>query len=77
LSVADDGPGIPPTEQAGIFERFRRGAGQQAPGSGLGLAIVKQAAARLGGSVRLGSGLEGRGCAFVIEITGQAQRSHE
>jgi signal transduction histidine kinase len=68
LSVADDGPGIAEAEQVHIFERFRRGTGQQAPGSGLGLAIVRQAAARLGGTVRLGPGLGGRGCAFVAEI---------
>jgi two-component system sensor histidine kinase QseC len=68
LSVADDGPGIPQAEQAEIFERFRRGAGQQAPGSGLGLAIVKQAAARLGGTVRLAPGLGGKGCTFVTEF---------
>jgi two-component system sensor histidine kinase QseC len=68
LSVADDGPGIADAERADIFERFRRGTGQQAPGSGLGLAIVRQAAARLGGTVRLARGLAGQGCTFVIEI---------
>ena len=65
LSVADDGPGVAPAEQAEIFERFRRGSGQNAPGSGLGLAIVKQAAERLGGAVRLAPGLEGKGCTFI------------
>lgn len=69
LSVADDGPGIAAAEQAGIFDRFRRGSGQQAPGSGLGLAIVKQAAARMGGAVRLAPGLNGKGCGFVVEIS--------
>lgn len=68
LSVADDGPGIAAAEQGEIFDRFRRGSGQGAPGSGLGLAIVKQAAARMGGSVRLAPGLNGKGCGFVIEI---------
>jgi two-component system sensor histidine kinase QseC len=68
LSVADDGPGIAAADQAEIFKRFRRGAGQQAPGSGLGLAIVRQAAARLGGTVRLAPGLGGRGCTFYVEI---------
>lgn len=68
LSVADDGPGIAPAEQGGIFERFRRGAGQEAPGSGLGLAIVKQAAARLGGTVLLVPGLGGKGCTFEVNM---------
>jgi two-component system sensor histidine kinase QseC len=68
LSVSDDGPGIAQGEQAEVFERFRRGSEQETPGSGLGLAIVKQAAARLGGTVRLAPGLGGKGCAFVIEL---------
>jgi two-component system sensor histidine kinase QseC len=68
LSVTDDGPGIAVAEQGEIFERFRRGRGQDAPGSGLGLAIVKQAAARMGGAVRLAPGLDGKGCSFVTEI---------
>jgi two-component system sensor histidine kinase QseC len=66
LAVADDGPGIAEGEQAGIFERFRRGSAQEAPGSGL--AIVKQAVARLGGTVRLTVGLCGKGCAYVISL---------
>ena len=75
LSVADDGPGIAADEQAEIFERFRRGSGHAAPGSGLGLAIVKQAAARLGGTVRLAPGLGGEGCAFVFELPGHSNVS--
>jgi two-component system sensor histidine kinase QseC len=74
LSVADDGPGIAAADQAEIFERFRRGTGQQAPGSGLGLAIVRQAAARLGGTVRLATGLGGQGCTFVVDIPDLAAR---
>lgn len=76
LSVADDGPGIAPGEQAQIFERFRRGGGQEAPGSGLGLAIVKQAAARLGATVRLAPGLGGKGCAFVIDLPDHRRSGH-
>jgi signal transduction histidine kinase len=57
LRVADDGPGIPPEEQAHVFERFVRGRGAQAEGTGLGLAIVRQAVQRLGGSVALQPGL--------------------
>jgi two-component system sensor histidine kinase QseC len=70
LSVADDGPGIALAEHDEVFERFRRGSGIDAPGSGLGLAIVRQAAARMGGTVRLAPGLGGRGCTFVTEIPG-------
>lgn len=68
LSVRDDGPGIAPADQARIFERFVRGRGQRASGSGLGLAIVRQAAATLGGEVRLGPGLDGAGVGFELRL---------
>lgn len=68
LIVADDGPGIPETERANIFERFVRGSGQDSPGAGLGLAIVKQAVQRLRGSVQIEIGLDDRGVAFVVRI---------
>ena len=68
LSVQDDGPGIAPAEQGKVFERFYRGAGHAASGSGLGLAIVRQAVLRLGGQVRLGEGLGGRGAGFFVSI---------
>ena len=68
LTVADDGPGIPPGEQAMVFERFYRVAGNDASGSGLGLAIVAQAVKRLHGTVRLETGLHGRGCRFIVEL---------
>jgi two-component system sensor histidine kinase QseC len=74
LTVSDDGPGIAPEDHAHIFERFRRGAGQQAVGSGLGLAIVRQAAARMNGVVRLTPGLGGKGCGFVVNLP-SAERS--
>ena len=42
ISVEDQGPGIPPEHQAGLFERFYRVRGDaDAPGIGLGLAIAK------------------------------------
>jgi len=42
LSVADEGPGIPPDEFDRIFERFFRGdRSRGTPGTGLGLAIVR------------------------------------
>jgi signal transduction histidine kinase len=68
LSVADDGPGIGLAERDLVFERFYRGAGNQASGSGLGLAIVQQAAAQLGAQVALSDGLRGRGCRFTVLI---------
>ncbi len=68
LGVQDDGPGIPAIEQGRVFERFYRGLGHAANGSGLGLAIVRQAALRMGGQVRVGEGLNGRGVGFFVSI---------
>ena len=68
LTVTDDGPGIPPSDQALVFERFYRVAGNDASGSGLGLAIVAQAVKRLHGTVRLETGLHARGCSFIVEL---------
>lgn len=72
LTVADNGPGIPADEQARVFERFYRAAGQDASGSGLGLAIASQAAQRLGGAIRLTAGIGGAGCGFVVTIPSEA-----
>lgn len=55
LSVADNGPGIPPEERASVFNRFYRVAGADIPGSGLGLSIVKQAVELHGGHIELGA----------------------
>ncbi len=41
LTVADDGPGVPPEVRARIFEPFQRNAvGATTPGTGLGLSLV-------------------------------------
>ena len=55
LRVEDNGPGIPPEDQAHVFERFHRSAGALAAGSGLGLAIARELAGVMGGSVELES----------------------
>ncbi|QBK06191.1 sensor histidine kinase [Hylemonella gracilis] len=68
LTVRDDGPGIALIDQPRVFERFHRGSGSTERGSGLGLAIVLQAARSLGGEVRLGEGLEGRGVGFYVNF---------
>jgi signal transduction histidine kinase len=53
LTVADNGPGIPPDAQQQIFERFYRLDGTRASGSGLGLAIARELAELMGGRVEL------------------------
>lgn len=50
--VADDGPGIAPSERTRVFERFYRGDRARAgTGSGLGLAIAKHIAEGHGGAI--------------------------
>jgi len=79
LSVADDGPGIPAALRGTLFDRFVRGTGHDVAGSGLGLAIVRQAAARMGGCVRLADGLPGAGgligCRFEVAFPGADLKS--
>jgi len=55
LTVANDGPAIPPDAQQQIFERFYRLDGTSASGSGLGLAIARELAELMGGRVELDS----------------------
>lgn len=69
LRVVDQGPGIPSSERARVFDRFFRGtSGSDHPeGSGLGLAIVQAIAKRHGGRVELApaSGVGGL-CVSVV-----------
>jgi signal transduction histidine kinase len=55
LTVADDGPGIPPDAYNQVFERFYRLDGSIAAGSGLGLAIARELAELMGGRIELDS----------------------
>jgi two-component system sensor histidine kinase MprB len=60
IEVCDHGPGIAPSEQDRVFERFfRADAARSVPGSGLGLAIVRQIVERHGGSVWARNGPDG------------------
>ncbi|MBI5105740.1 MAG: DUF4118 domain-containing protein [Solirubrobacterales bacterium] len=64
VRVVDQGPGIPPAEQAHIFEPFHAGTSKMS-GSGLGLAVVKGFVEASGGEVRVES-LPGQGATFVV-----------
>jgi len=56
ISVIDQGPGIAPEQQAGLFERFYRvRSDTDAPGVGLGLAIAKGIVEAHGGSIGIDS----------------------
>lgn len=59
--VADRGPGIDPSDQARVFDRFYRSdAARTLSGSGLGLSIVRETAERHGGTA-FARGREGGG----------------
>jgi signal transduction histidine kinase len=56
ISVVDQGPGIAPEQQAGLFERFYRvRSDTDAPGVGLGLAIAKGIVEAHGGRIGIDS----------------------
>lgn len=68
LSVADQGPGIPPEGRAKLFQRYGQVAGAAAKGStGLGLFIVKTIAEAHGGRVSVECPREG-GSVFAVAL---------
>jgi signal transduction histidine kinase len=61
LTVSDTGIGIPPADQARVFDKFERGDPQaRESGAGLGLSLVKNLIELHGGTVTLTSA-PGRG----------------
>jgi signal transduction histidine kinase len=70
LSVSDQGAGIPPDEQAQLFERFYRRpehrTGRQ-PGLGLGLFITRELVSAQGGRIWVES-VPGSGSTFVVSL---------
>jgi len=70
ISVADQGQGIPESEQGRIFERFYRvdaARSRATGGTGLGLAIVKHICANHGGEVTVWSE-PGHGSTFTMRL---------
>ncbi|MYM23424.1 DUF4118 domain-containing protein, partial [Duganella sp. FT135W] len=52
VTVADDGPGLPPGREEALFEKFTRGERESnKPGVGLGLAICRAIVSAHGGSI--------------------------
>lgn len=76
LEVADHGAGIPPDEQARLFDAYFRSeaTSRTAPGVGLGLAIVKAIVDAHGGRVGVESA-PGEGTRFWIDLPMAAGRS--
>jgi signal transduction histidine kinase len=64
IEIADTGPGIPPEEQATIFERFRQGS-HKSSGSGLGLYLARRIVEAHQGIILLNSELD-KGSVFIV-----------
>lgn len=70
VSIEDNGVGIPPEEQEGIFEIFKQGSasrGTIGQGEGIGLAVCKRIVDRHGGQIRVES-TPGKGSTFSFTL---------
>jgi signal transduction histidine kinase len=77
ISVEDQGPGIPPEQQVGLFERFYRvRTDTDAPGVGLGLAIAKGIVEAHGGSIGIDSEL-GSGTRVWFTLPNATRQTHD
>ncbi|MFI7441443.1 DUF4153 domain-containing protein [Nonomuraea indica] len=77
ITVADQGPGIPASARARVFERFSRldaARAADAGGAGLGLAIVKEIVELHGGSIRID---DCAGCRMVVDLPGRTPMPSE
>jgi NtrC-family two-component system sensor histidine kinase KinB len=70
ISIADNGPGIPPEEHLRIFEKFyqvEESFTGQVPGAGLGLSLARRIVEKHGGRIRVES-TPGEGSMFFIGL---------
>jgi signal transduction histidine kinase len=67
FSVADDGPGVPASDAARMFDRYWRGRGARYEGSGLGLPIANGIVKAHGGRMWLES-TAGQGSTFFFSL---------
>ncbi len=67
IDIEDDGPGIPESERAGIFDRGAR-LDTGKPGTGLGLDIVRDVAQIYGGSIILGESEDLGGLCATLKL---------
>jgi signal transduction histidine kinase len=67
IVIVDDGPGIPPEDQAQVFTRFHRSGARGDAALGLGLPLTRQFIEAHGGTVALESAL-GKGTSITITI---------
>lgn len=71
IEISDNGIGIPPDQQARIFEMFEQsdtGLGIVGDGLGIGLALVKQLVELHGGEIELQKSLPGEGSTFEVRL---------
>jgi signal transduction histidine kinase len=71
IVVADDGPGVPPTDRQRIFERFTRlddSRSRATGGVGLGLAIAKEIVEQHRGTIAVEASSNGSGARFVVRL---------
>jgi Na+/proline symporter/nitrogen-specific signal transduction histidine kinase len=68
-TVSDNGPGVPPGQQALVFEKFRQGgdAAHRPQGTGLGLPISRRIVEHFGGRMWL-EPASGQGACFGFEL---------
>ena len=75
--VTDNGPGIPESERARVFDRFYRGeeaqSGTETSGTGLGLSIVQAVAHRHGATVNLRTAPSGEGLEVSVVFAAAAE----
>lgn len=76
LTVADSGPGIPPSEREKVMRPFYRGLGMPGGGCGLGLTIADEIAAMHGGALRIGDA-EGGGTTVAVTLPRQPSNRRE
>ena len=70
FAIADTGPGIPPEQQALIFEKFRQAENfmnREHGGTGLGLSLVRELTKLMGGKLGLDS-TPGMGSTFYVVL---------
>jgi signal transduction histidine kinase len=73
ITVADDGPGIPPGLRGTLFERGVRDAAS--PGQGLGLHLARRALRAQGGDLSLDPPCAGGGAVFVVTLPGYSPQA--
>ncbi len=71
ISIRDEGPGIPPEQQALLFDRFYRAddarCRKEGEGAGLGLSICKRIVDAHGGTITVQS-TPGKGATFIVRL---------